>query len=237
MTGANRPGVRIADTAIVHPDAELGEGSQVWHHSQVREGVRMGRGCIVGKDVYVDSDVVLGDQCKVQNGAQLFHGAQLEDGVFIGPGVILTNDRVPRAINADGSLKSADDWVVGRTLIRRGASIGAGATIVTDVTIGRFAMVAAGAVVTADVADHALVVGVPARAVGWVCACGERLREAGEADEAGAARWNCAVCGRAYALAGHGLVAIDPNDARATDDRHDSHDARPQPSAHQENGS
>ena len=170
-----RSGVRIADTAIVHDDAVLGPGCQVWHHTQIREGAWLGRDCIVGKDVYIDAGVALGDSCKVQNGAQLYAGATLEDGVFVGPGVIFTNDRVPRAITAEGELKSADDWVVGQTLVRSGASLGAGSTVVTGVTIGRFAMIGAGSVVTADVADHALVVGVPARRIGWVCACGERL--------------------------------------------------------------
>lgn len=199
---SDRVGVRIADTAVVHPNAVLGPGCQVWNHTQIREGARLGRGCILGKDVYVDVDVSLGDHCKVQNGAQLFHGAEIEDGVFIGPGVILTNDRVPRAITPEGDLKSAEDWIVGRTLIRHGASIGAGATIVTGVTIGRFAMVGAGAVVTGDVPDHALVVGVPARRIGWVCACGERLTEDGGgenvAPESGPG-WRCGACGRRYA--------------------------------------
>jgi acetyltransferase-like isoleucine patch superfamily enzyme len=208
---STREDVRIADTAIVHPDVVLAPGCQVWHHSQVREGVRMGRGCILGKDVYVDADVTLGDYCKVQNGAQLFHGAVLEDGVFVGPGVILTNDRVPRAINPDGSLKDASDWIVGRTVIRRGASIGAGATIVTGVTIGRFAMIGAGAVVTGDVPDHALLVGVPARPVGWVCACGARL-----AMDTGRARWHCEACQRRYERPDDTLREIKETDSGTT---------------------
>ncbi len=215
---SDRPGVRIADTAVVHPDAVIGPGSQVWNHTQIREGARLGRDCILGKDVYVDFDVSIGDRCKVQNGAQIFHGAELEDGVFVGPGVILTNDRVPRAITPEGGLKSADDWTVGRTLIRLGASLGAGSTIVTSVTIGRFAMIGAGAVVTIDVPDHALVVGVPARQIGWVCACGERLHQEVDTESrlddsiakpSTVVLWRCEACGRRYRSPGQvssGLV-------------------------------
>ena len=186
-------GTRVADTAIVEPGASVGDGTSIWHHAQVRAGAAIGRNCVIGKGAFVDADVRIGDNVKVQNHALLYHGATIEDGVFIGPGVVLTNDKVPRAINPDGTLKSADDWEVGRILLRCGASIGAAATIVTGVTVGRFAMVAAGAVVTRDVPDRGLVIGVPARQVGWVCDCGCRL----DADAAGT--WSCPKCRRAYA--------------------------------------
>lgn len=184
---------RVADTAIVEPGASVGDGTSIWHHAQVRAGAAIGRNCVIGKGAFVDADVRIGDNVKVQNHALLYHGATIEDGVFIGPGVVLTNDKVPRAINPDGTLKSADDWEVGRILLRCGASIGAAATIVTGVTVGRFAMVAAGAVVTRDVPDRGLVIGVPARQVGWVCDCGCRL----DADATGT--WSCPKCRRAYA--------------------------------------
>lgn len=183
------PSARIAATAIVHPEAEVGAGCQVWHHSQVREGVRLGAGSIVGKDVYVDSDVAVGRNCKIQNGALLYHGLTLGDGVFVGPQACFTNDRVPRAVNPDLSLKAADDWTVGRTAVGDGAAIGAGAVVVTGATIGRWAIVGAGAVVTRDVAPFALVVGNPARQVGWVCKCGERLDPT---------RDRCFACGVAF---------------------------------------
>jgi UDP-2-acetamido-3-amino-2,3-dideoxy-glucuronate N-acetyltransferase len=181
--------VRIADTAIVEDEVEIGDGSQLWHHVQVRRGARLGRNCIVGKGAFIDAGVSVGDNVKIQNEALIYHGAEVEDGVFIGPGVILTNDKVPRAINPDGTQKSADDWTVGRILIRRGASIGAGATVVTGVTVGRFALVAAGAVVTRDVPDHGLVTGVPARLAAYVCACGRRLVPVGTG------AWRCDACG------------------------------------------
>jgi UDP-2-acetamido-3-amino-2,3-dideoxy-glucuronate N-acetyltransferase len=180
----------IHPTAEVSPKAMIGEGTHIWHQAQVREGASIGQNCIVGKGVYVDFDVVIGNNVKIQNGAQLYHGATLEDGVFIGPLVCLTNDRFPRAITSNGHLKTADDWEVGRILVRRGASIGAGAIVLPGVTIGRFALVAAGAVVTASVPDHGLVMGVTARLVGYVCACGRRLEQVEDA-------WRCPRCGGA----------------------------------------
>ena len=117
----------------------------------------------------------LGDRVKVQNGALVYHGVTVEDGVFIGPGAILTNDRTPRAITSTGDLARASDWTVSPITLKKGCSIGAGAIVVAGVDVGSFALVGAGAVVTRPVADYAVVVGNPARRLGWVCACGLRL--------------------------------------------------------------
>lgn len=171
----------IHPSADVSPAAEIGEGTRIWHAAQVRERAKLGRNCIIGKNSYIDFEVSLGDNVKVQNNASLYHGLTVEDGVFIGPHVIVTNDRIPRAVNADGSLKGADDWEVGATRICTGASIGAGAILVTGVTIGRWALVGAGSVVTRDVADHAIVVGNPARVIGYISAGGTRCTTAEEA--------------------------------------------------------
>lgn len=135
----------------------------------------IGDECIIGRNVYIDADVHIGNRVKIQNNALLYRGVTIADGVFIGPRVCLTNDRYPRAITPDGALKGVDDWEQGKISVGYGASIGAGAVVVTDVTIGAFAMVAAGAVVTHDVPAHGLVMGVPARLVGYVCACGRPL--------------------------------------------------------------
>jgi UDP-2-acetamido-3-amino-2,3-dideoxy-glucuronate N-acetyltransferase len=164
----------VHPTADVSPQAIIGEGTKIWQHCQVREGVIVGCNCILSKGVYIDSDVHIGNNVKIQNGISVYHGVTLEDGVFCGPHCVFTNDKQPRAINPDGSLKSANDWVVGETLVRTGASIGAHATIVCGVTIGRWAMVGAGAVVTHDVPDYGLVYGNPARLHGFVCPCGEK---------------------------------------------------------------
>jgi acetyltransferase-like isoleucine patch superfamily enzyme len=171
------PPFRVHSTAEVSDQASIGSGSSIWNQSQVRENVSIGKDCILGKDVYVDFGVQIGDNVKIQNGAFIYHGTSIESGVFIGPGVIFTNDKKPRAINPDGSLKTDADWEVGETIVKFGAAVGAGTIVLTNVTIGRFALVGAGAVVTKDVPDHALVVGNPARQVGYVCDCGTKLIE------------------------------------------------------------
>jgi acetyltransferase-like isoleucine patch superfamily enzyme len=145
--------------------------------------------------VYVGAGVRLGRNCKVQNNALLYEGVELEDGVFVGPQVCFTNDYLPRAVNPDLSLKSAEDWDVGTTRVREGASIGAQSVVITGVTIGRWALVGAGSLVTRDVPDHALVYGSPARQQGWVCRCARRL-EVREGEG-----W-CATCRVRVSLAG-----------------------------------
>lgn len=185
--------VYIHPTAEVSPKAILGAGTKVWHQAQVREGAVLGRNCILGKGAYVDFGVHIGDNVKIQNQASVYHGVTLESGVFVGPHVIFTNDKLPRAINADGSPKSGDDWELGTILVKEGAAIGAGSIIVANVTIGRFAMVGAGAVVTRDVPDYGLVYGNPARLVGRVCANGHRVISTGER-QGGGQVWRCPVC-------------------------------------------
>jgi UDP-2-acetamido-3-amino-2,3-dideoxy-glucuronate N-acetyltransferase len=172
--------VRIHPTADVSPEAVIGSGTSIWNQSQIRERARIGSECVIGKNVYVDFDVVVGNRVKIQNNASLFHGVTVEDGVFIGPHVCLTNDRLPRAVTPEGDLKTDDDWEVGPIRIRTGASLGAAAVVVPGVTVGRWALVGAGSVVTRDVADYALVVGNPARAIGHACPCGEPLRNASD---------------------------------------------------------
>jgi acetyltransferase-like isoleucine patch superfamily enzyme len=190
--------IKVHPTAEVSDRAQIGDGTQIWHQAQVRERARLGCHCILGKGVYVDFDVQIGDHCKLQNGASIYHGATLEDGVFVGPGVILTNDRLPRAINPDGSLKTDADWAVGRILVKRGASLGAGSIVLPDVTIGSFALVGAGAVVTRDVPDHGLVMGNPTRLVGYVCRCGLGLVSLGL--DGAWEQFYCTICNEAYRL-------------------------------------
>ena len=193
----------IHQTADVSPHAQIGPGTRIWHQAQVRERARIGANCIVGKGAYIDFDVRIGDNVKIQNGVFVYHGVTLEDGVFVGPRVCFTNDRFPRAITPDGALKTDADWEVGMIVVRYGASLGAGAIILPDVVIGRFALVGAGAVVTRDVPDHGLVLGNPARLVGYVCACARRLCER---ERRGAlSLLECPACGARYEL-----LAIEP---------------------------
>jgi UDP-2-acetamido-3-amino-2,3-dideoxy-glucuronate N-acetyltransferase len=182
----------VHPSADVSPRVTIGPGTRIWHQAQVREGAHVGAHCIVGKGAYVDFDVIIGDNVKIQNGVYVYHGVTVEDGVFLGPGVILTNDKLPRAINPDGTLKTDDDWEVSSIVIRRGASIGAGAVVLPGVTVGEFALVGAGAVVTRDVPTQGLVYGNPARLHGYVCRCGRTLSELENRN------WKCEVCNESF---------------------------------------
>lgn len=162
----------IHPTAIVADAGSVGDGTKVWHHAQIREGARIGSECIIGKNVYIDSGVQVGSRVKVQNNCSLYHGTVVEDWVFLGPAVILTNDQVPRAVTPSGALKGDDDWTVSGVIIRRGASVGAGSLLLPGVEIGPWAMIGAGSVVTRSAPSHALIIGSPARLVGYICKCG-----------------------------------------------------------------
>ncbi len=168
---------RIHPTAEVSPEAIIGEGAQVWNQAQIREGARIGKDVIVSKNVYVDKNVQIGDRCKIQNNVSIYDGVTLGEGVFVGPHVCFTNDKIPRAINPNGSAKNAGDWTVSETHVGTGASIGAHSVVLPGIRIGSFAMIGAGSVVTRSVPDHGLALGNPGRLVGFVCACGERLQK------------------------------------------------------------
>ena len=162
------PGVRIHPSAYVDAPAEIGEGTAIWHFCHVQPGARIGRGCSFGQNVNVGNDVVIGDNVKVQNNVSIYTGTVIEDDVFLGPSCVLTNVTNPRSQVQRRGLYE-------RTLFRRGATVGANATIVCGVTVGRYCFVAAGAVVTKDVPDYALVLGNPARPAGWMSRHGHRL--------------------------------------------------------------
>ena len=166
--------IKIHSTADVYKKSKIGEGTIIWNQAQIREGANIGKGCIIGKNVYIDINVVLGNKVKVQNNVSIYRGVTIEDEVFIGPHTCFTNDKNPRAINPDGTIKKPGDWNLITTLVKRGASIGANSTILPGIKIGQFALIGAGSVVTKNVPSHALVYGNPAKIKGYVCYCGER---------------------------------------------------------------
>ena len=171
-----------------HPSAEVNEkaiiknNTKIWNNSQIRENAVIGENCIIGTNVYIDFDVVIGNNVKVQNGVNVYHGVEIEDDVFVGPSVTFTNDMYPRAFN--------NDWEVFKTLVKRGASIGANSTVVCGIIIGEFAMVGAGSVVAENVNPYELVVGNPAERIGYVCKCGNKLDE----------NLECEICNRKYVI-------------------------------------
>lgn len=180
----------ISETAFVHPTAtvedgvRLGEGTRVWHQAQVRVRAQIGERCIIGKGAFVDFDVVLGDDCKLQNYACVYHGVRLGRGVFVGPHAVFTNDMRPRSTDPDFGMLKDGDWEVGETIVEDGAAIGANSTILPNVHIGKWAMIAAGSIVTRDVEPYSLVIGSPARHASYICKRGHKVDSA-----------SCSVCG------------------------------------------
>lgn len=170
------PRDNIHGTADVADSASIPDSTRIWHYAQVRENAILGEHCIVGRGAYIGTGVEMGDNCKIQNYALVYEPARLGAGVFIGPAVVLTNDEFPRAINADGSLKSGADWHAVGVEIGEGASIGAKSVCIAPVRIGPWALIGAGSTVVKDVPAYALVVGNPARRVGWVGRAGLPLK-------------------------------------------------------------
>jgi len=194
---------QVAADATVETGAAVGEGCTIWGGAVVRAGSVLGPRCTVGRGAYIDTGVELGPDCKVQDRAMLYAPARLGAGVFVGPGVILTNDRRPRAVAPDLTKIDATGWAAEGVVVSEGASLGAGAVVVAGTKIGRWALVGAGSVVTRDVADFALVVGSPARRIGWVGRAGARL------DDDGADELRCPVTGQRFRRVGEGVEEVD----------------------------
>lgn len=182
----------VHETAAVDDGAVIGDGAKIWHFAHVLTRTTIGAGSVLGQNVMVGPDVTVGKGCKIQNNVAVYKGVTLEDNVFCGPSCVFTNVLTPRAF-----VERKDEFAP--TLVREGASIGANATIVCGTTIGRYAMIGAGAVVTKDVPDHALVVGTPAKFLGWVSRTGDRLDDT----------LICPRTGEAYRVSETGLVKVD----------------------------
>ena len=190
---------RSGGSADIDERTSIGDGTAIWHLAQIRERAEIGQNCVVGRGAYIGPGVVIGDNCKVQNFALIYDPAVLGDGVFIGPGAVLTNDVYPRAVEPDGSLKSSDGWDAHGVTVGTGAAIGARSVVRAGVTIGAWALVGAGAVVVNDVAAHSLVLGNPARHVGWVGRAGVRLVESSDG-------LLCPETGERYSLTDEGVT-------------------------------
>jgi UDP-2-acetamido-3-amino-2,3-dideoxy-glucuronate N-acetyltransferase len=186
--------VFIHPSAICDPGAKIGPGTKIWHFCHIMSGAVIGSRCSLGQNVFVAATAVIGHGAKIQNNVSIYDGVVLEDDVFCGPSMVFTNVNNPRA-----AVNRRQDYET--TLVCQGATIGANATIVCGAEIGRYAFIGAGAVVTADVADHALMVGVPARQVGWACACGERLAQ-------GESGFVCSRCATRYCVQAKRLVEV-----------------------------
>lgn len=174
----------VHESSYIDDGVLIGEGTKVWHFSHVQKGARIGENCSIGQNVNIAENVIVGNNVKIQNNVSVYEGVELEDYVFCGPSMVFTNIRNPRCKYPQ---KGSDFY--SKTLVKEGASIGANATIVCGCTIGRHAFIAAGAVVTSDVPDYALMAGVPAKKMGWICECGKRLEHG----------LICPKCGRTYA--------------------------------------
>ena len=157
----------IHPSAIIDSGAEIGDGSMVWVNVQIREGAKIGKNCVLSKDVYVDCNVSIGDECKIQNSVSIYDGVTIEPQVFVGPNASFTNDKVPRAFNID--------WEITKTVVQKGASLGANCTIICGIVIGEYSMIAAGSVVTKDVLPYTLVAGNPARVVAKINKAGNKI--------------------------------------------------------------
>ena len=180
----------VHESSFIDEDVTIGEGTKIWHFCHIQKGARIGSHCSFGQNVNVSNHVKIGSGVKVQNNVSIYEGVELEDYVFCGPSMVFTNDLTPRAKYPKGQAGYK------KTLVKTGATIGANATIVCGRTLGKWCTIGAGSVVTKDVPDHALMVGVPARQVGWVCECGQVLRQ----------DLICPDCSRRYRLAGDQLT-------------------------------
>jgi len=190
--------VYVHPTAVVDKTAKIGRGTKIWHFVHVRENAEIGNGCVLGHSVYIDREVKIGNRVKLENRANVYRGVKIEDDVFVGPHVTFANDPYPRSFGTD--------WKIVPTLVKKGASIGAGSVVLCGVAISEYAMIGAGSVVTKDVPAHALAYGNPAEIRGFVCKCGEKLVK--EKQQQKFVLMRCTHCGEKYKIAAEDFAKI-----------------------------
>ena len=193
----------IHESSYVDDHCQIGEGTKIWHFCHVQSHTAIGKKCSIGQNVNIGNHVIIGNYVKIQNNVSVYEGVELEDYVFCGPSMVFTNVKDPRS---EFPQRGSEFYL--KTLVKYGASIGANATIICGVTVGRFAFIGAGAVVTKNVPDYAIVVGNPARLVGWACRCGERMKITNGQSE-------CPRCGRLYQKQEELLVCVDDKEKRS----------------------
>lgn len=193
---SKKPDYFAHESVYIDDGVKIGKGTKIWHFSHVLRGTKLGRDCVIGQNVMIGPEVEVGNHCKIQNNVSIYKAVKLEDEVFCGPSCVFTNVYNPRSF-----IERKDEFI--STLVKKGATIGANATIICGVTIGKYAMVGAGAVVRKDINDYALVVGVPARQIGWVCKCGVTL-EGVSSDRV----CKCRNCGDSYKLKNSKLIRL-----------------------------
>ncbi|HRR96862.1 MAG TPA: DapH/DapD/GlmU-related protein [Candidatus Ratteibacteria bacterium] len=186
--------VFIHPTSIIDENVEIGEGTKIWHFSHILKDTIIGENCVIGQNVMIGPDVKVGNGCKIQNNVSIYKGVVLDDYVFCGPSCVFTNVINPRAF-----IERKNEFMT--TIVKKGATIGANATIICGITLGKYALIGAGAVVSKDVSDYALVVGVPAKQIRWVCKCGTTLKFNGKIA-------TCNYCGNKYKLENNILLPI-----------------------------
>lgn len=199
----DQPPYFVHKSSCIDENVEIGKGTKIWHFTHILSGAKIGENCIIGQNVCIERDVVIGNRCKIQNNVSIYKGVTLENEVFCGPSCVFTNVYNPRAF-----IERKTEFRP--TLVKRGATIGANATIVCGTTIGRYALIAAGAVVKSDVPDYAIVAGVPAHQIGWACRCGTTLRAGahGEGLMVKGEAMVCPYCGNQYAVSNGKLIVI-----------------------------
>jgi UDP-2-acetamido-3-amino-2,3-dideoxy-glucuronate N-acetyltransferase len=194
----------LHESSYIDEPCEIGEGTKIWHFSHVMRHAKIGRRCNIGQNVVISPDVRIGDNVKIQNNVSVYTGVELEDDVFCGPSMVFTN-----VVNPRSHVSRKDEYR--QTLVKRGASIGANATVVCGNRIGRFAFIGAGAVVTRDIPDYALIIGNPGRIAGWMCQCGIKLELSRDLQQD--QETTCAVCGMSYVKEGGAVREVGEPDA------------------------